>query len=59
MNAFKQQSQLISLVVEGQSSCTELKSNARKWLIDNSHLTIDGKFDAEFKDQTNRFLLWM
>jgi len=59
IKSFKQQSQLISLVVEGQSSCTELKSNARKWLIDNSHLTIDGKFDAEFIEQTNRFLLWM
>jgi len=59
INAFKQQSQLISLVVEGQSSCNELKSNARQWLIDHSHLTIDGKFDAEFKEQTNRFLLWM
>ncbi len=59
INAFKQQSQLISLVVEGQSSCNELKSNARQWLIDHSYLTIDGKFDAEFKEQTNRFLLWM
>ena len=59
INVFKEQSQLISLVVEGQSSCIELKSNARQWLIDNTHLTIDGNFDAEFKEQTNRFLLWM
>jgi hypothetical protein len=58
INAFKQHSQLVSLVVEGQSSCNELKSNARQWLVDNTHLTIDGKFDAEFKEQTNRFLLW-
>ncbi len=59
MNFFKEQSQLISLVVEGKSSCNELKSNARQWLIDNTQLTNDGKFDAEFKEQTNRFLLWM
>ncbi|CAF1353808.1 unnamed protein product [Rotaria sp. Silwood1] len=59
INAFKEQTQLISLVVEGQSSCNELKSNARKWLIDNTYLTNDGNFDAEFKEQTNRFLLWM
>jgi hypothetical protein len=59
INAFKEQSHLISLVVEGQSSCNELKSNARQWLIANTHLTIDGKFDAEFKEETNRFLLWM
>ncbi|CAF1274444.1 unnamed protein product [Rotaria sordida] len=59
INAFKEKSQLISLVVEGQSSCNELKLNARKWLIDNTHLTIDKIFDTEFKEQTNRFLLWM
>jgi hypothetical protein len=59
INAFKQHPQLISLVVEGQSSCDELKTNTRQWLIDNTHLTIDGKFDAEFKEQTKRFLLWM
>jgi hypothetical protein len=59
INAFKEQSHLISLVVEGQSSCNELKSNARQWLIANTHLKIDGKFDAEFKEETNRFLLWM
>ncbi|CAF2576793.1 unnamed protein product [Rotaria sp. Silwood2] len=59
INAFKEQSQLISLVVEGQSSCDELKLNARKWVIDNTYLANDEKFDAEFKEQTNRFLLWM
>ncbi len=59
MNVFKNQLQLISLVVEGKSLSTELKSNARQWLIDNTHLTIDEKFDAEFKIETNRFLLWM
>jgi hypothetical protein len=59
INAFKEQSQLISLVVEGKSSCDELKSNARQWLIDNTYLTMNGRFDAEFKKETNRFLLWM
>jgi hypothetical protein len=59
MNAFKNESKLVSLVVEGESSSDELKSNARQWLIDHTHLTNDGKFDAEFKKQTNRFLLWM
>jgi len=59
INLFKNQSQLISLVVEGQSSSNELKSNARQWLTNNTHLPIDGSFDAEFKNQTNRFLFWM
>ncbi|CAF1543310.1 unnamed protein product [Adineta ricciae] len=59
VNAFKERYQLISLVVEGQSSCEELKSNARQWLIDHSHLSSDDEFDAEFRHQTNRFLLWM
>ncbi|CAF2265168.1 unnamed protein product [Rotaria magnacalcarata] len=59
LNAFKEQSQLISLVVEGQSSSHELKANARQWLINNTHLTNENIFDAEFKEQTNRFLLWM
>lgn len=59
VNAYKNRSQLISLVIEGQSSSDELKSDARQWLINNSYLTIDGKFDALFKQQTNRFLLWM
>lgn len=59
INGFKDQSKLISLVVEGESSCDELKSNARQWLINNNCLTIDGNFDAEFREQTKRFLLWM
>lgn len=59
LNAFRHQIQLISLVVEGQSSSDQLKSNARQWLIDNIDFPIDEKFDAEFKKQTNRFLLWM
>ena len=60
LNAFQHQVQLISLVVEGQSSSDQLKLNARQWLIDNTDcFCLDGKFDAEFKIQTNRFLLWM
>ncbi|CAF3627137.1 unnamed protein product [Adineta steineri] len=59
VNIVKQYSQLISLVVEGQSSCDELKLNARQWLVANTHLTINENFDAEYKEQTNRFLLWM
>ncbi|CAF0737710.1 unnamed protein product [Adineta ricciae] len=59
VNVFKEQCQLTSLVVEGQSSCEELKSNARQWLIDHSRLSSDSEFDAEFRHQTNRFLLWM
>lgn len=59
LNAFRQQIPLISLVVEGQSSSDQLKSNARQWLIDHTYLTNDDQFDAEFKTQTNRFLLWM
>ena len=59
ISAFKAQTQLVSIVVEGQTSCNTLKSNARQWLIENTHLTTDRIFDAEFKEQTNRFLLWM
>lgn len=59
LSAFKEQSKLVSLVVEGKLSCDELKLNARQWLINNSHLTDEKIFDAEFKEQTNRFLLWM
>ncbi|UJR14169.1 hypothetical protein I4U23_001164 [Adineta vaga] len=58
MNVYKDKSQLISLVVEGQSSCQELKSNTRQWLIDHSYLLFDDQFDAEFREQTNRFLFW-
>ena len=59
LSLFQGQSRLISLVVEGKSVCDELKSNARQWLIDQTCLRADDSFDAEFKEQTNRFLLWM
>jgi hypothetical protein len=59
LSLFQGQSRLISLVVEGQSVCDELKSNARQWLIDQAYVRADDLFDAEFKEQTNRFLLWM
>ena len=59
LNAFRPSAQLISLVIEGQLSSDELKSNARQWLVDHTYLNADDQFDAEFKEQTKRFLLWL
>jgi hypothetical protein len=58
LNASQLRSQLISLVIEGQCSCETLKCNARQWLIDRAYFQVNDRFDAEFKQQTNRFLLW-
>lgn len=49
----------ISLVVEGKTLSDGVRSNAKQWLIERTFLKDPSKFDAQFKAETNRFLLWM
>lgn len=57
LKTFEKKMDFISLVVEGETQSDELKSNAREWLLKHTHL--NHKFDAEFVEKTNRFLLWL
>ena len=59
INISQRSTKLVSLVVEGESKSDELKTDTRQWIINNTYLIPDGKFDAEFRAETNRFLLWM
>ena len=58
LRALQNRSPLISLVVEGECLDDALKVDARRWLIDRGHFRADDSFDAQFKEQTKRFLLW-
>lgn len=59
VHAMEHRFRIISLVVEGKPNDESLKINTKQWLIERTFLTVHHQFDAQFKQQTNRFLLWM
>lgn len=49
---------LISLVVEGACLDEQIKVDARQWLMDRACFSLNERFDARYKEETKRFLLW-